>query len=939
MKPLLAALALVLVLAGAGTACGGEAATTPPRIDVHLRVLPNGLKLYSVLDPRSPDVAVQVWYGVGGKDDPPGRSGFAHLFEHLMFKGARDMPSEYVNRISEAMGGDSNASTDNDFTEYEEVVPSGALERLLWAEAERMGGLDVGQADFVAERSVVEDELRQKVFDDPYGRLFEFDIPRASFSVHPYGRALAGSIPELEAATLAEVRAFHAQFYRPDNASLIVVGGFDPARLDAWVDRWFGPIAPPSAPIPQVTAREPQRARPRRVDSFSPKARTPAVALSYAAPPASSPDAAALEVLDAVLTQGDASRLNAGLVERRRLAAQVFSDVELRQQAGLVYVGAVLETDVGMDRAEAMLRAELARLRARPISTRELDRAKNQLLAKRLRDRETVDGVATAIGEAVVTTGDAERVNREIAALQAVTAADVRRVARTWLVDQRRVTIRYHCGAAPARADATPPPQSPSAAVTPAPPAGAAGPAPDVQPDPRQAPSAIPGAPPKPHRPFVRALPNGLQLVVAPSGDLPIATAVLAFRGGSSLDPPGKAGLTDLTASMAADSAGGRSPSDFAAAVEGLGDTLTTDTGRDAFSFTLKGLSASLPQGLDLLADVAMRPGLDARGLARARLDALEDAEDAARAPDSIAELIAPSLVFGRGPWGRASSGVAGSLERIRRADVVRQHARLYRPDNAVLVLTGDVAPAKAFAMARRAFGRWRRPAGASPAAAAAGPAPKGRTLVVDLPGAEEAVVMVAGRAVGRRDPGYWGAAAAAGVLGGGYASRLNDAIRIRRGLSYDAQGSLEALGDSGLFSASAETSPPRAAEVAALMADQLNALRTTPPPPDELAARKAALIGRFARATRTSDTLATLLAQAAVHGVAPAELIRYPERLATVTPGEVRAAARRLADPGRLNLIVVGDANVLLPAMKARFGAVDVIRADRLERSLSGTG
>ena len=278
------AAALVLTTFVLAPAARAQSATPPaaavPPVAFHLRVLPNGLRLYTAVDRTTPNVTVQVWYGVGSNDDPKGRSGFAHLFEHLMFKGSRDLPAESFDRLTEDVGGFNNASTTDDYTEYHEVIPANHLQRLVWAEAERMSGLVVDEADFKSERAVVEEELRQRVLADPYGRLFSLDIPEASFTVHPYHRPTIGSIEDLDSASLADVRAFHALYYRPDNASLIVIGNFDPAALDRWVDQYFGAIPRPAEPLPRVTAVEPPRTGPRVIDAYGPNVPLPAEVLS-----------------------------------------------------------------------------------------------------------------------------------------------------------------------------------------------------------------------------------------------------------------------------------------------------------------------------------------------------------------------------------------------------------------------------------------------------------------------------------------------------------------------------------------------------------------------------------------------------------------------------------------------------------------------------------
>ena len=319
---------------------GGEPSTAAPKasavvvppLPFRTRTLANGLRVFSAVDRTTPNVTVQVFYDVGGKDDPQHRSGFAHLFEHMMFKATRDMPSEYMDRLTEDVGGFNNASTADDVTSYFEVIPANHLERLLWAEAERMSSLKVDQSAFTSERAVVEEELRQRVLADPYGRLQSLLVPEASFRVHPYKRPVIGSIEDLDQATLADVQAFHATYYRPDNANLVVIGDFDPATLDAWVDHYFSAIGHPAAPIPRVTAVEPARTAPSEVTGYGPNVPLPAIALSFLAPAGSSGDGAALAVVDAILTTGHSSRLYRDLVYQQQIAQDVFSSADLRQQ-------------------------------------------------------------------------------------------------------------------------------------------------------------------------------------------------------------------------------------------------------------------------------------------------------------------------------------------------------------------------------------------------------------------------------------------------------------------------------------------------------------------------------------------------------------------------------------------------------------------------------
>jgi zinc protease len=435
------ALFLCLLLA-LQTAVAAPAAIKVPPLEFRERVLPNGLRVVSLEDHTSPTVSVQVWYLVGGRDDPAGRSGFAHLFEHLMFKSTKFLKAEQFDRLTEDVGGLNNASTREDVTNYFAVVPSNHLERLLWAEAERMQNLDVVDANFKSERAVVQEEYRQRVLASPYGRFYESFNP-SSYAAHPYRRGVIGNIEELDAASLDDVRAFHRTFYRPDNAVLIVTGDFDPKELDAWVDKYFAPIAKPSAPIPRVSTAEPARTKDAHVKVSGPNVPLPAVAMTWLAPPSNSPDAAALKVAAALLGNGESSRLHQALVYRRQIAQTASFAVDTRVDPGLLIAYAVAAKGMAPEALAKALRAEIERLAHKPIPAGELAKIKTQLLTQALDARQTPLGKGEALGDAVTYRGDARYVNRELDDLMAVTPADVARVLRKYVLDAKQVTIEY----------------------------------------------------------------------------------------------------------------------------------------------------------------------------------------------------------------------------------------------------------------------------------------------------------------------------------------------------------------------------------------------------------------------------------------------------------------------------------------------------------------
>jgi len=912
--------AACLALALVGTAARAQIQVPP--IDFHERVLPNGLKVITSLDRTTPNVTVQVWYSVGAKNDPPGRSGFAHLFEHMMFKATRDMPPEYMDRLTEDVGGMNNAFTQDDTTAFYEVIPAADLQRLLWAEAERMSSLVVDKANFESERQVVEEELRQRVLSSPYGRLFYHDLAADSFAVHPYRRSPIGSIENLDAASLDDVQRFHATYYRPDDATLVVVGNYDPAQLDAWIAQYFGPLQDPPAPIPQVTAVEPPRTGPKTITNYAPDVPLPAVAITWLAPRAASPDAAALQVLDALLTAGKSSRLYDSLVYEKQSAAQVFSSADLRGQLGVYYVGAIVAAGHTPDEVDQALRDQVAALRDRPVSAQELDIAKTQLLTGEIRQRETIDGRANELGAAQVIEGSAAKANTDIDDLAKVTAADVQRVAQKYLQDNVRVVIRYlpESQRAPDGAVVGIVPFTPSTPYT--------GPVAALLPEgQRQAPPPV-GAQPDAvlPSPAERTLANGLRVIVAKSTDLPLVAASLTLVAGAASDPPQLSGDANMTASLVTEGTQARSAREIARQSEALGADLGASSGWEASSVGLSVMPDKLPGALAIIADVARNPAFAAEELERARKQQLDDLDVAYGDPGQVAGFATAPVVYAGTSFAHAAGGTPASLKRLTRDDLVRFHDRNWRPDNAILVLTGDITPDQGFALAEAAFGDWARPAGPPPPAAGGQAGASPRNIAIDLPGVGQAAVMVTKPAIARTDPRYFEGLVANTVLGGGYSARLNEDVRVKRGLSYGAGSSLTARRTLGAFTAQSQTRNDAAAQVADLIKADMAGLAAAPPTDAELTARKSSLIGEYGRNIATASGLGGALGGLALYGIDLAEIKSYTDKVEAVTPAQVQAFAAEELNPAGASLIVVGDAKLFLDSLKAKAPNLEVI-------------
>jgi len=433
--------ALTPALCGVEGPAPTQAVSVPPLPFKHM-TLPNGLQVYTVEDHKSPTVAVQVWYHVGSKDDPNGRSGFAHLFEHMMFKGNEHLTPDAFDDLTENIGGENNAFTADDVTVYHDVVPSNYLDPILWAEAERMSALALNDQNFASERDVVKEEYRQRILANPYGEFY-LDIDRKSFAVHPYKRPGIGNIAELDASKLAEVRAFHSTFYRPDNATLVVVGDFKQEELDGWIKKYFGALSKPAEKIPRVTVKEPPRKEDKLETSYSAKAPLAAIAITYLAPSVRSKDAPALSLVEEILAGGVSSRLYQAMVYEQQVAQGVSCSADLHEDLGLLVFRAVLASGKSIEIAKKSLTDQIENVLKNGVTEAELAKAKNRLLTSKLLERETANGKANALGEAAVVYGDAARVNTDLAMMQAVTAAQIKEVLNKYITGKKKVVIEY----------------------------------------------------------------------------------------------------------------------------------------------------------------------------------------------------------------------------------------------------------------------------------------------------------------------------------------------------------------------------------------------------------------------------------------------------------------------------------------------------------------
>jgi zinc protease len=448
LKPALLLSSLLALFCGAaragadqGSEAGSLSSLKPRPVPIQSRTLANGLRLLLVEDHSTPILNLQVWYHVGSKDERPGRTGFAHLFEHLMFKGSAHVAPEEHSRIVESAGGVDNAYTNDDATVFWETVPSNFLERVLWLEADRMASLSVDQANFLSEREVVKEERRLRVENPPYGRLLE-DLYAAAFTVHPYHHTTIGSMEDLDKAALPDVQEFYRLFYRPDNATLIAVGDVSPEQLFAAAEKYFSGIPRPAQPVPrQQLAEPPQTEEKLLAKSYGANSPLPAVVEGYKMPAAFSPDFYPLNLASNILSAGESSRFYRSLVYESQLAAQAAGGGNFTEDPNLFVAFAVLNQGKTAGDGQAAIEAVLDQMKDQPVTEHELNKAKNQVLAGSIFAREGDQQTGDAVGFAAVIGKDPELMNRDADLYLRVTPGDIERVARDYFVPARRTVL------------------------------------------------------------------------------------------------------------------------------------------------------------------------------------------------------------------------------------------------------------------------------------------------------------------------------------------------------------------------------------------------------------------------------------------------------------------------------------------------------------------
>ncbi len=886
--------------------------------------LANGLRVIVSTDRKAPVVAVSVWYHVGSKDEPPGKAGFAHLFEHLMFNGSEHAPGDFFEPLQQIGATDFNGTTSFDRTNYFQTVPTPALERVLFLESDRMGHLlgGIDQAKLDNQRGVVENEKRQGD-NEPYG-LEEYARLEALFpDNHPYRHPTIGSVTDLDKASLADVKSWFRAKYGPNNAVLVLAGDIDAKAARPLVEKYFGDI-PRGPAVTPIAADVPTLAAPK-AETIYDRVATTRLYRSWAVPGLTDRELVPLDVAVSVLGGLSSSRLDNALVRGEKLAVSVSAGIDAQERVGIVQITANVRPGVDPGLVGKRLDAIVADFLKNGPTADEVGRVATREVSGRIRGLESVGGFggkAVALAEGVLYAGDPDFYAKQLAAYAAVTPAQARAAARKWL--SRPV---YALTIAPGARR----PEDQARA------AGISGVAPPIAETADAATGSAPGKLDRSTLPPVGTfaaldfpdvtrdrLSNGIELVYARRDAVPVTRVAITFDAGHAADPKGALGTQSLMLALLDEGTTTRSSIQIAEEEERLGAGIGVGASMDRTNATLNALTANLAPSLDLLADIVRNPAFAPAEVERLRGQQLARIAAEMTEPNGLAQRALPPLLYGAGhPYGVPFSGTGDPavVAKLTRADLLAFHAAWLRPDNAQIFVVGDRPLAEIKPMLERSFGTWRAPVAAKGVKAfpATTPVPAPRIVLIDRPGAPQSLIL--GGALlplkGRDD--LVALLAANDVLGGDFLSRLNLDLRETKGWAYGVNASPRRLLESVPYLVTAPVQADKTgAAIVALLGDMTEFLSKRGVSPAELERTVNGSIRELPGSFEGGGDVLAGMQQNVLLARPDDYYETLPARYRTLTAAQLDAVARRTIDPRRLVWVVVGDAATVRPQLDA---------------------
>ena len=848
--------------------------------------LSNGMDVILHEDHTIPLVAVNVWYHVGSKNEEMGRTGFAHLFEHVMFEGTKHHNRSHFEPLQKA-GANLNGSTTTDRTNYWEDVPSNYLELALWLEADRMGflldGLD--QQKFDVQRDVVKNERRQSYENRPYGMAHQHLQPALYPLPHPYHWMTIGSQEDLDAASLDDVKGFFQRFYGPSNASLAIAGDFHSEEALELVNSYFGDL-PPSESVPRIGRQDSLLSG--RVDiEMRDKVTLPRLYIAWPAPPEGHPDDAPLELYQAIMSDGLSARLHRSLVYEKQIAQHAFVHYGPSEIAGQLLVQVTAAEGHSLDEVEAAVEAELENIHRNPPTEEEISRSKNRIEATHFRQLARIGGFggrADQLNHFNVIESDPGLINTSLDRCLAVQREDILRVAGTYISGNQvrlRVLPETQLSAAVTTIDR------------------------NIMPPPSQEPTFTPPLPVRDR------LANGMGVTVVEQRGMPIVAFGVLLGTGASADPANLPGLAGLVGGMLPEGAAGKSSQQIANDFEFIGARLSADSRREYSLLSTETLTKHWGSALEMMAEVMLSPDFPQHELDRVRREHLTDLRRSKDEPNVIAERLVAGLVYPpTSGYAHPISGTEGSVQAITRDDLVAQFRSVYRPDNAHLLVVGDVDREEVMRRAAAVLGAWNGPLANADTDGDSDLIHNKTTIyLVDRPGAPQSVIRAVHSSIPRSHPDYFALLLANYSFGGQFSARLNQNLRQDKGYSYGYMSSIQWLRRPSLLVAGGSVQSNATMESVHETLKEFREVHSERPiTAEELSNAKDGILRAYpASFERPASVLGQLVAMEQF-GLPDDYFRSVRPSLDAITLDAVHGAAQAHILPDNLQILVVGD-------------------------------
>ncbi len=888
-----------------------HAAAKYPTIQYEKYKLANGLEVILSEDHRLPLVAVDLWYHVGPANERPGRTGFAHLFEHMMFQGSKHVQANEHFRLLEAAGAtDINGTTDFDRTNYFETVPSNQLQLALWLESDRMGWLldTLNGRNLANQRDVVRNERRQSVEGQPYGLVEEGLFHELFPKNHPYYADVIGSHADVESAELNDVRDFFKTYYAPNNASIAIVGDYDPKTIKALVEKYFGPI-PSGPPVPKIEATTPPITKERRA-VVTDKVQLPRVYMAWITPAYFKPGDADLDLLGFALGGGKSSRLYKKLVYEKQIAQNVSANQNSMMLGSVFEIEATAKPGVKPEELEKAIEDELVSVQKNGITQAELERARNRMETHKIQGLQRLGGFG---GKADMLdlynqyTGDPGYLAKDLARYDHATTQSVQKMAET-LTPNSRVVV-YGVPGEKVINDVAKRPEPQSAEKMPG------GPLNDAW-------RATPPAAAQMHMPQLPVpehfrLANGMQVYLVEQHALPVVTAAVTVLRGSESNPADKAGLAAFTAQVMNEGTEKRTALQLADDVAQIGATLNTNSTADATSVTGEGLTKNDDKLFNLLADVTMHPAFrdeEVERVRKLRMTALLQQNDN---PGTLANRVFLHEVYGTdSPYGYLETGTPQSTQSTTREDLVKFYHSGFAPQDSALVVAGDITEEQLRSLAQKYFGGWTGEATASKAPVVESTSPR-RIVIVDKPNAPQSALRIGQVGLQRTSPDYAPALVMNDILGGLFSSRINLNLREAHGYTYGAYSYFSFRRGTGPFVIGSMIRTDVTAPAVKEVFNEVDRMRAGQVKPEELAMAKESnvrgLTADFETTAHTARTTSNLF----IYGL-PTDYYRtLPGKIEAVTAADVHRVAEKDVAPDKMVVVIAGDRAKIEPELK----------------------